>query len=101
MYDLALCIEVAEHLQPEYAETLVDNVTRSARVVFWSAAHPGQGGTCHYNEQPPEYWEALFAARGFVHHRLESDIRQAIAHNPECAKVQWLIPKSQAVREGQ
>lgn len=93
-YDLALCIEVAEHLQPEYAETLVANCAASARMVFWSAAHPGQGGTFHYNERPAEYWERLFAARGFVHHPAEAYICAAIAANPECQKVQWLIPNA-------
>lgn len=93
-YDLALCIEVAEHLQPEYAETLVENVTRAAPLVFWSAAHPGQGGSYHYNEREPQFWEDLFARRGYVRHPLEGDIRQAIAHSADCQKVQWLIPNA-------
>jgi hypothetical protein len=30
-----------------------------------TAAPPGQGGTQHVNEQPKEYWGALFSERGF------------------------------------
>jgi len=34
--------------------------------VAFSAAIPGQGGVGHVNEQWPDYWEALFAAKGYV-----------------------------------
>lgn len=92
--DLALCIEVAEHLQPEYADVLVDNVSDSARAIFWSAAHPGQGGDNHYNEQPPEYWLGKFERRGFSLYPENDRVRAEIAANPECQKVQWLLPNA-------
>lgn len=90
-YDLALCIEVAEHLQPQYADELVDNVAYSADTVFWSAAHPGQIGEHHYNCQSPEYWEEKFRERGFVRHVRDEYVREQIAANPDCQRVQWLI----------
>jgi SAM-dependent methyltransferase len=93
-YDLALCIEVGEHLQAEYAGQLVANVAAVAPVVFWSAAHPGQGGQHHHHEQPPEDWEALFGRHGYVTHPAEAAVRRAIAENAECQKVQWLIPNA-------
>jgi len=93
-YDLALCIEVGEHLQPEFAGQLVANVAAVAPVVFWSAAHPGQGGEHHHNEQPPEYWEALFARHGYGTHPAEAAVRRAIAESPECQAVGWLIPNA-------
>jgi Methyltransferase domain len=65
-YDLATCLEVAEHLPPESAETIVDTLTGLADVVLFSAAVPDQGGTDHLNEQWPEYWVEMFAAKGFV-----------------------------------
>jgi SAM-dependent methyltransferase len=65
-FDLALSLEVAEHLRPEYASTHVDSLTRLAPIVVFSAAIPGQGGVGHVNEQWPDYWEALFASREFV-----------------------------------
>lgn len=65
-FDLALCLEVGEHLAESAAARLVDNLTRAASVVLFSAALPGQEGTHHINEQWPEYWEQLFADRGFV-----------------------------------
>ena len=93
-YDLALCIEVGEHLRAEFAEQLVANVAACAPVVFWSAAHPGQGGQHHHHEQPPEYWEALFSRHGYMTHPAEAAVRRAIAENAECRKVEWLIPNA-------
>jgi len=93
-FDLALCIETAEHLQPDYGWQLVENVAHSARRVFWSAAHPGQGGQNHHNEREPESWEAMFKDAGFRIDPQQDEIRAAIAANPECQKVQWLIPNA-------
>jgi len=64
-YDLAVCLEVAEHLSPSAARALVRVLTAAAPVVLFSAAIPGQGGTHHVNEQWPAYWEALFARHDF------------------------------------
>lgn len=64
-YDLALSLEVAEHLQPGRGDGHVDQLTRLAPVVLFSAAVPGQGGTGHVNEQWPEYWAERFAARNY------------------------------------
>ncbi|MHC4079756.1 MAG: class I SAM-dependent methyltransferase [Planctomycetota bacterium] len=65
-FDLALSLEVAEHLPPDAAETFVDTLARLAPVVVFSAAIPLQGGTGHVNEQWQTYWARLFSARGFV-----------------------------------
>ena len=60
-YDLVQSLEVAEHLPPRAAEAFVANLVRHARgLVLFSAAPPGQGGEHHVNEQPYEYWRALF-----------------------------------------
>lgn len=67
-FDLALCLEVGEHLPSSSASTLVDSLTALAPAVLFSAAIPGQGGTRHRNEQWPEYWAALFAGRGYHAH---------------------------------
>lgn len=65
-FDLAICLEVAEHLMPDKAELLVDNIVRHSDVVLWSAAIEGQGGQNHTNERHPSYWAELFRARGYV-----------------------------------
>ena len=65
-FDLAMSLEVAEHLPAAEAGRFVRDLTRLAPVVMFSAAVPGQGGTHHVNEQWPDYWAALFDANGYV-----------------------------------
>jgi SAM-dependent methyltransferase len=64
-FDLAVSLEVAEHLPQASATCFIESLTRLAPVVLFSAAIPGQGGTNHLNEQWPEYWSRLLAAEGF------------------------------------
>ena len=64
-FELAISIEVAEHLSARAAEPFVHNLTRHAPAVLFSAAIPFQGGHRHVNEQFLSYWEALFAKHKF------------------------------------
>ncbi len=64
--DLAISLEVAEHLPSACADEFVALLARSADFVLFSAAIPGQGGKGHVNGQWPEYWISRFEARGFV-----------------------------------
>lgn len=62
--DLALCLEVAEHVPAWHAGKLLDALTCANRLIF-SAAHPNQGGTLHVNERPAGYWIDRLGSRGF------------------------------------
>lgn len=64
-FDLAICLEVGEHLPAASADGLVHTLTASAPVVLFSAAIPLQGGTNHLNEQWPTYWSDLFQKHSF------------------------------------
>lgn len=64
-FDLAISLEVAEHLPPASASIFVESLTRLAPAVLFSAAIPFQGGTNHINEQWPEAWAELFLAHGY------------------------------------
>jgi len=64
-FDLALCLEVAEHIPQRYSGSLVHALTSAAPIVLFSAAVPGQPGTRHINEQWPLFWRELFAQRSF------------------------------------
>jgi SAM-dependent methyltransferase len=64
-YDLAMSLEVAEHLPPERSESFIAELTALAPVVLFSAAIPQQGGTDHINERWQSYWAGLFARHGF------------------------------------
>jgi SAM-dependent methyltransferase len=65
-FDLAVCLEVAEHLPAAAAQTLVESLTNLAPVVLFSAAIPHQGGVHHVNEQWQDYWLRTFSQRGFT-----------------------------------
>jgi len=64
-YDVVVSMEVAEHLPERIADRYVDLLTSLGPTIVFTAASPGQGGTDHINEQPPEYWHKKFATRGF------------------------------------
>jgi SAM-dependent methyltransferase len=81
-FGLALCLEVAEHVPPERAPGLVDDLISLAPVVLFSAAVPGQGGTGHVNEQWSEYWVALFESHGWS---CRDAIRPWVRANPDVA----------------
>lgn len=59
-YDLALCMEVMEHVPEEHAERVIKLLTSLSDKILFSAAIPGQGGVGHVNEKFQTYWEALF-----------------------------------------
>ena len=78
-YDLAISMEVAEHLHKESADTFVESLCNAADTILFSAAHPGQGGDGHINEQPMTYWTSKFGKHGF----LPVEIRQLFEGNED------------------
>jgi SAM-dependent methyltransferase len=65
-FDLVECLEVAEHLEEQYADTFVESLASHADTILFSAAIPGQTGSHHVNEQWPSYWIAKFVGLGFM-----------------------------------
>ena len=65
-FNLAISLEVAEHLPETSADDFVASLTSLAPVVVFSAAIPWQSGTGHINLQWPEYWAGKFAAHDYV-----------------------------------
>lgn len=78
-YDLAICLEVAEHLRPDAADQFIAAICTYSDVVVFSAAVPDQGGQNHLNEQWPSYWGKLFEKHGFKMYDL---LRPLIWNNP-------------------
>lgn len=64
-YDMVLCLEVLEHVEHEFADTIIYNFNNMSDKILTSAAPPGQKGHYHVNCQPKEYWEQKFAKRGY------------------------------------
>jgi len=65
-FDVALCLEVAEHLDEQFAPTLIATLTRHSDYVVFSAACPNQPGQHHVNCQWPSFWQGLFNEHGFA-----------------------------------
>lgn len=74
--ELVICLEVAEHLEEQYAEILVDNLCAIGDKILFSAAIPYQGGNNHCNEKWQTWWAEKFRMRGFACYQFR-DIREA------------------------
>ena len=78
-YDLCICLEVAEHIEPQYVPVLMKNIMRASKRVLFSAAGPEQGGVHHVNCQPFEYWESLFNLISYYRHLMyEATIKEQL-----------------------
>lgn len=64
-FDLAISMEVGEHIAADRADVFVGNIVRHADAVVFSAAAPYQGGVHHVNEQWPTYWARKFAQHDY------------------------------------
>jgi hypothetical protein len=65
-FDLACCVEVAEHIAPERSLALVETLARLARSwIYFSAAAEGQAGRGHINCRPHSDWLSWFEVRGW------------------------------------
>lgn len=65
-FDLAVCLEVAEHIPESDTGVLLESLAALSDVVLFSAAVPLQGGTGHVNEQWLSWWAARWGALGYV-----------------------------------
>ncbi len=81
-FDLALSLEVAEHLPASAATVFVENLCAAADVIVFSAAIPGQGGRRHVNEQWPAYWADIFHEQRYECYDF---LRPRIWNNPRAA----------------
>lgn len=83
-FDLACCLEVAEHLNETFADELIRRLVTLAPLCLFSAAIPHQGGTHHVNEQWQDYWAGKFVKHGF---RVIDAIRNAVWAHPDVGYV--------------
>jgi len=64
--DLAICVEVLEHISAPAGERAVEWLCHAAPVVLFSAALPGQGGKNHINENWLSHWVERFEQHDFL-----------------------------------
>lgn len=65
-FDMALSVEVAEHLVPERSQGFVSDMCAAADLIVFGAAMPHQGGNGHINERLPSFWIKLFESNGYT-----------------------------------
>jgi SAM-dependent methyltransferase len=65
-FDLAVSLEVAEHLSASRASSFVHDLCAASDLVLFSAAVPAQGGKHHINERFPSYWAQLFEEKDYL-----------------------------------
>lgn len=87
--DLAICLEVVEHVGDENVEVLMDNIVSASDILVVTSAPPGQAGLNHVNCQPQEYWQKKFEARGF--HRDYHDEYQIVSYLMGVPHTVWII----------
>ena len=92
-FDLALCVEVAEHLPPECADILIKTLADVSDIIIFTAATPGQGPRSigHINEQPHQFWIEKFKELGF---NFDTELVEKIRKEMESAGVVWWISKN-------
>lgn len=78
--DLVVCIEVVEHINPEYVDNLMKSLTLG-KYVLMTHARPGQKGYHHVNCQPSEYWVDQFKKYGYNILTNESDKVRSLCAN--------------------
>lgn len=87
-FDVAMCLEVAEHLPESAAETLVGSCVGAANTVVFTAATPeAGGGTHHVNEQPREYWIERFERQGYGY---DETAAEALRERMTVVKKTWI-----------
>ena len=65
--DLVQSLEVAEHIEEDYADVFIYNLVKhNADIIFLTAAPPGKGGNQHVNCQEREYWMAKMKNNGYL-----------------------------------
>lgn len=64
-FDVCLCTETLEHIEPEFTDVILDSISRCSDRLFITVAVPGQGGVGHVNLLPIKKWAELFRERGF------------------------------------
>ena len=73
-YDLAMSIEVAEHLHNSCSVNFIETLTSYSDVILFSAAIPYQAGEHHINCNPPQFWVDIFKKYGYDCYDFRNDL---------------------------
>ncbi|UCH81559.1 MAG: methyltransferase domain-containing protein [Nitrospiraceae bacterium] len=82
-FDICLCLDVIEHLQPEYEDNLIRSCVNASDTIIFASPPPGQGGDGHVNERPISHWVEKFFEYGYVFNDEIRPLLEGIKHLPE------------------
>lgn len=76
-FDVVMCTEVAEHIEPPFAGQLIHTISEHSDVCWFSFEPPGTNPDHlhHCNEQPDIFWINLFRFFGFQAVPISADVR--------------------------
>lgn len=91
-YELALCIEVIEHIDQKYEDVVIQSIANAADIIVFSGAKPNQIGENHINCQAKEYWLEKFNAVGIeLWIEKSEELIEYISAQSEFLKCPWLV----------
>jgi hypothetical protein len=80
-YDMAICTEVAEHIETPFSSVLVSSLVKHSDIV-WFSFNSVDGHTHHSNCQPSKFWINLlnFFGYGFLqpHPRWKMELQERL-----------------------
>ena len=84
-FDIALCTEVAEHIEPPFSSQLIFTLVQHSDVIWFSfqpppSLHPNRNHVHHSNEMPLVFWSNLFAFYGYSHISLPKNVITDCGH---------------------
>ncbi len=82
--DLVHCVELVEHIEKKYLKNIIDSLL-CGKYIAMTAAHVGQGGHHHVNEQPNEYWISRLKNEGCDFLEGDTARLRELAHKEGCA----------------
>lgn len=87
-FDLAVCIEVVEHLDAADANLAIEHLTAASDRILFSSTPSDFGEPTHRTVRPPIYWLRRFAEQGFA---------PALAHDASYVSPQAIVLERSSV----
>jgi SAM-dependent methyltransferase len=80
-FNICLCTEVAEHIEPPFSSQLISTLTEHSDIVWFSfeTLDTNEAHYHHCNEQPEKFWVNLFDFYGYSPIKIPADVGEAVA----------------------
>lgn len=80
-FDMVVCTEVAEHIEPPFSSQLISNIVKHSQVIWFSFEDPYATDLAiyvHPNEQPEIFWKNIFEFFGYKIARIPESVKSKI-----------------------